>query len=61
MQLALDEAFVAFHEWGGWDYESVKIAKLECDNRDKDDPESHYPDLCWHYLISINVDDGITT
>jgi hypothetical protein len=50
---ALNRAKVAFHAQGGWDWSAILIEKLPCDNRDKTDPNSHYPNLCWHYEITI--------
>lgn len=55
IERAINEAVVAmfmfdqaFYEWA-----SISVEKLPCDNRDKEDPESHYPDLCYHFRITI--------
>lgn len=47
-QRALAEAFVAFHEAGGYEWRTVEIANLPCTMR-----AEHYPDICWHYRVTI--------
>lgn len=52
-QSALNEAFVAFHETGGYEWSKVEIMKLPCPVKD-DGLREHYPDLCWHYRVAIS-------
>jgi len=48
-QMAIDEAFVSFHEKGGYEWSKFEVEKLKCDNRTE-----HYPNLCWHYIVRIH-------
>ncbi len=49
MEMGLNEAFVAFHEAGHYEYTKIEIENLECDQK-----EDHYPDICWHYRYTIS-------
>lgn len=52
-EVARMNAFRAFHDTGAFEWASYTIENLPCDHRDPDDPDSHYPDLCWHYRVTI--------
>lgn len=49
-QLAIDEAINEMHKAGHWGWQTLTIETLECDLR-----EAHYPDLCWHYRVTMEV------
>ena len=55
LERAIGEALMKAHEQGVWEWQSMNIEGLPCDNRDKDDPNSHYPELCYHYRVTITA------
>ena len=52
-QRAIQEALTAFYEAENYLWESFTVTKLPCDDR-----AGHYPDVCWHYKITINPKEG---
>jgi hypothetical protein len=52
-QRALDRAFGEYYKTGHWEWATLMVTKLPCDDRD-----AHYPNLCWHYQIEIEPADG---
>ena len=49
MEDAIGNAFVGFHKNGTTEWQSFKVEKLNCDS-----PEAHYPNVCWHYKVTIS-------
>lgn len=45
---AINEAFIKLHEAGEHEWEKLEIVPLPCDARD-----SHYPNLCYHYEVTL--------
>lgn len=55
-QSAIQRALGAYYESNGYSetrWSSLTIEALPCDDRSTTQP-SHYPDLCWHYLITVH-------
>lgn len=50
-QMALTYAFHAYYEAGHYEWKSVTIEKLACDDSE------HYPNACWHFRVTIK-DEG---
>lgn len=55
-QAALNEAFVSFHEAGGYKWSSIQIENLACDQKD-----DHYPDICYHFRVIITNEPELSS
>lgn len=53
LERGIDEALSLWHDKGQWEWEVITLRSLPCDNREPDAEGTHYPNLCWHYRVTI--------